>query len=239
MKNTPCISSTYVLPTRRVYVSFVLPNLWWNSNRRRGEKDEGKTCWNFFLFSDLQGFSAAITEKCYQMPLSDQKTKYLHDVSLSFRIWKRKCFYSDRCRFEIHNRCLTKSLKIDEAPVKHSGWRNTETQVVSSPWALTPGSLQLVSEKKTLACTHAPTQMLFTLTSYTCMDTQTDASVTKCKYSNLIHPCTQHTAKTIQTEMLFLSSKHQTWKSDVSLINVSRTKHLKYFLTWKSLSEIH
>lgn len=24
----------------------------------------------FFLFSDLQGFSAAITQKCYQMPLA-------------------------------------------------------------------------------------------------------------------------------------------------------------------------
>lgn len=34
------------------------------------EKDGGKTCWNFLLLSDLQGFSAAITQKCYQMLLA-------------------------------------------------------------------------------------------------------------------------------------------------------------------------
>lgn len=74
-----------------------LPKLQWNSKTRRmgQESDGGKTCWNFLLLSDLQGFSAAITQKCYQMLLAivgPKKTLYLHKVSLSFKTGKRKCF---------------------------------------------------------------------------------------------------------------------------------------------------
>lgn len=74
-----------------------LPKLQWNSKTRRmgQETDGGKTCWNFLLLSDLQGFSAAITQKCYQMLLAivgPKKTLYLHKVSLSFKTGKRKCF---------------------------------------------------------------------------------------------------------------------------------------------------
>lgn len=74
-----------------------LPKLQWNSKTRRmgQETDGGKTCWNFLLLSDLQGFSAAITQKCYQMLLAIVGPKKIPVSAQSqpiFQDWEKKCF---------------------------------------------------------------------------------------------------------------------------------------------------
>lgn len=98
LKNTLLVFNPRVFLFHLEHPSLLfLPKLQWNSKTRRmgQETDGGKTCWNFLLLSDLQGFSAAITQKCYQMLLAivgPKKTLYLHKVSLSFKTGKRKCF---------------------------------------------------------------------------------------------------------------------------------------------------
>lgn len=64
----------------------------WGKRGRRRTKE--KHVGIFFPSQIFRGFSAAITQKCYQMPpdIVGPNTTYLHKVSLSFRIWK--CFIS-------------------------------------------------------------------------------------------------------------------------------------------------
>lgn len=81
-----------------------LPKLQWNSKTRRmgQETDGGKTCWNFLLLSDLQGFSAAITQKCYQMLLAivgPKKNSVSAQSQPIFQDWEKEMLPSQMLSF--------------------------------------------------------------------------------------------------------------------------------------------